>query len=1270
MIRFRAIRLKLIFSFFVAFIMLNFIETGAKAATTTDSYYFLFNGNKITNGTEAELTRDITTLSVTTSEGFDSASTVTWESDEKGVVKLEDDPAPGTDSVNVLRMGPGYSTIIATIKTPTGSHKISFVIKVKLEIDEAETNTVLATTTGTRIMTMDTIGQEEKVFLKYVDYTTSSGSVTGSAIDASAVIFTSDNNGVVTVDSTGKVKAIGAGTAKITATSATMSSQNKIMSDTITVVVLPTYTLTFATTGSAITYTSIKKDTDTGGFIRQVPSSFVLESNATDATNLVWEVYDSKGNKIKEGTSALMTYTISEESGNVVFTGVKAGTYEIYAMGSDQFNRKTNLIPYAYMKLEVPINLNDANIVMTVGDTYSILDNSNIPYANVFSAYTNEDEKGGDGTNIATVEKSTYTITAMKKGKVTITLTYNPGLGLFDNYTIVPNKVINVTVIDGISLSTTYATIYTKGTLKLDALTTDNTSPIEWSSSDTKIATVASGVVTGVKEGTVTITAKQTVDGVIKKATCTILVQQSVSTIVLDPKNVTLAINAYQTIHATITPSLNGVTLTWKSSNEDIVKVVENSALTATIQAVAGGTAVISAINQDNVVVGYCSVSVRQPVTSIVLSESAATVSLNSKTLQIRASVYPEVAMNKKVNWTSSDTSKATVDANGLVTFKSSGTVSIIATSDDSPAVKSICNLNIQVPVVSVALDEATKILYVGQSARLTYSLLPANASTNTVIWTSTNPSAVTVDNTGKVTAKSVGTSVIILKTIDGAYTVYCTITVKQVASGVKFDVSELKLKVGEYYYIKVTLTPKGSTDNDLVWESSDTKVATVDDNGKVIGKAAGSAIIMARTEAGGIAYCKVNVTQPVQSLLLNFTEKTIYVNTKFTIEVSLTPSSATNLNVTWKSSNTKVATVSKSGEVTGIVGGTAIITCTTADGGFTSSCVVTVKESVTTIKLDYENYNLGVDKTFKLTATVTNETATNQEVMWTSSNESIATVNQKGRVTGIKKGYVTITATALDGSEVEAYCEVRVVTPVDSITISDNYVSLYVGDTEKLTVSIKPKTATFNSAKWTSSDNSVAIVDDDGVVTALKAGTATITAETLDNSGKKVICAVAVYDRVPATGITLQDKRVTMVPGEERVVEVVLIPSASTDSMTWSSDNPSIAKVNKKTGKITAVSTGTAYISIMTDSGKTASIELTVIGLNITSIVLEQYTNFSTRLVVEGATSPVTWSIDNNYVAQVTNGNVSSRGVGTATITAMVNGRKLKCKIKVIKIQ
>ena len=1032
--------------------------------------------------------------------------------------------------------------------------------------------------------------------------------------------------------------------------------------------------MTFAVSpGTPHTYTSVGDNTganaitDAGGVVYQVPSSFVINSEAEYGTNLTWVIYDTESNpkkKLAEGTSNKMTYTISKISGNISFSGVKAGTYEIYAFANEKYNEDTHA-PYAYMKVIVPIDLNDTNLVMSVGDTYNILENSNLPYIGVFSSF----DFAEGNANIASMNFTNYTITAKKKGMVSLTLTYDTGLGLFDSSLVIPDKTINITVIDGIALSTTFATIYTKSTILLDALVSDNTSTVQWTSSDPGIATVAEGLVTGIKSGTVTITAKQTVDGVVKKATCTIVVQQSVTSIIVDPAEITLAIKAYKTLHATITPSnLSGVTLKWKSSNDKIVTVVETNAMTATIQGVSGGHAVISAINQDNVVVGYCAVSVQQPVTSIVLTETAVTVSLNTKNLQLRASVYPENALNQTVNWSSTDVTKATVNQNGLVTFKSSGTVSIIATSDDNPTVTAICNLNIQVPVVSVALDELAKTMYVGQSARLTYTILPTNASTNAVSWTSTNPSAVTVDNTGKVTAKSVGSSVIILKTIDGGYSVYCTIIVKQVATTVKFDVSELNLKTGEYYYIKTTLTPKNSTDNGLVWESSDTKVATVDSDGKVVAKKAGEVIVMARTEAGGIAYCKVNVTQPVQSLLLNFSEKTIYVKTKFTLEVSITPSSATNLNVTWKSSNEKVATVTKSGEVTGLIGGTAIITCATADGGFTSSCVLTVRETVTTIKLDFDTYNLGVEKTFKLTATVSTETATNQDVIWSSSNDKIATVNQKGKVTGISNGYVSITAMALDGSEVETSCEVRVVTPVESITISDNYISLYIGDSETLKATISPKNATIRTVMWTSSDPSVAIVDDDGVVTALKAGEAKISAETLDNSGKKQICYVVVNDRVPSTGITLQDKKVTMVPGEERIVEIVLIPSVSTDSVTWSSDNPSIAKVDKKTGKITALATGKAYISVMTDSGKTASIEVTVIGLSTTSIVIEEYTNYGT-LVVEGATTPVRWSIDNTLVAVVNNGAVSSRGMGTATITATVNGRRLTCKIKVVKI-
>jgi uncharacterized protein YjdB len=723
-------------------------------------------------------------------------------------------------------------------------------------------------------------------------------------------------------------------------------------------------------------------------------------------------------------------------------------------------------------------------------------------------------------------------------------------------------------------------------------------------------------------------------------------------------------------LHATITPSnLVNVKLQWKSSDESVVTVVESSALTATIQGVSGGHAVISAINQDNVVVGYCHVSVQQPVTAITLSETNITIDLKTTRLQLRAMVEPDNALNKTVIWSSTDTSIATVDQNGLVSIKKAGKTSIIATSEDTPSVTAVCNIIVNVPVASVALDETTKTMYVGQSSRLTYVMLPVNASNNTVTWLSTNTNVATVDKTGLVVAKNVGSTVIILKTLENGQSVYCNITVKRVATGIKLDASTLNLKAGEDHILKPTLTPADSTDTAIVWESSDTKIATVDDDGKVVAKAAGSTIIMARLESGATAYCKVNVTLPVKGLLLNFSDKSIYVGEKFKLKVSVTPSSATELGVTWKSSNTNIATINADGEITGLAGGTVVITCTTKDGGYSATCVVNVLEAVSSIALNYQTYYLGVDKTVFLVATVTTPTASNKDVYWSTSNPDIATVNQKGKVTGRKLGNVTITATSLDGTEVEASCEIQVVNPVESVSLNKTTISLLVGQTKKLKATVAPNNATIKTPKWTSSDPSVAIVDEDGEVIAIKAGSTTITSEAGDNSGKKALCYVTVYDRVASTGITLQDKTIVMLPGEEKIVQMVLIPSASTDDTTWSSDNSAVARVNKDTGKITARATGVAYITVMTDSGKTAQVEVIVIGLNITEITIEEYTNFGTQLQVEGATSRVTWSIDNPLVAVVTNGNVSSRGKGKATITAFVGGRRLTCRLTVVKI-
>ena len=233
--------LKLLFSFFFAFLILNFMESSAKATTVTDSYYFVMNGTNYTpsstTASEAELKTEDTFLYVTSTGIWDTGITVTWISSETGVVTLED-TSYGSNYKKVVRQGPGYSTITAIIKNGANTRTISFVIKVSLAVDLALTETVKATTTGNRVMVLDTVGQSKQIYLKYVDYTSVTGSaISGSAISTSAVSFESDNLGVATIDSSGKVTAIGSGSATITITSDTMSAADKNLAVTLTIVV-------------------------------------------------------------------------------------------------------------------------------------------------------------------------------------------------------------------------------------------------------------------------------------------------------------------------------------------------------------------------------------------------------------------------------------------------------------------------------------------------------------------------------------------------------------------------------------------------------------------------------------------------------------------------------------------------------------------------------------------------------------------------------------------------------------------------------------------------------------------------------------------------------------------------------------------------------------------------------------------------------------------------------------------------------------------------
>ncbi len=251
-----------------------------------------------------------------------------------------------------------------------------------------------------------------------------------------------------------------------------------------------------------------------------------------------------------------------------------------------------------------------------------------------------------------------------------------------------------------------------------------------------------------------------------------------------------------------------------------------------------------------------------------------------------------------------------------------------------------------------------------------------------------------------------------------------------------------------------------------------------------------------------------------------------------FQLTALVMPQNATNKAVSWGSSVPAVATVSNNGLVSAVAPGTASITVTAADGGKTISCTVTVTEKtppvpavipVESIGINLSTITINVGNMGQLTATVLPNNATNKNIIWTSSNPSVATVNA-GTVSGISAGVAAITATTEDGAKT-ASCIVTVTEPtpppadfisVESISVSASTLSLTVGDAHQLTATVLPDNATNKNIIWTSSNPSVATVNA-GTVSGISAGVAVITATTEDGA-KTASCIVTVTEPTPPT--------------------------------------------------------------------------------------------------------------------------------------------------------
>ena len=334
--------------------------------------------------------------------------------------------------------------------------------------------------------------------------------------------------------------------------------------------------------------------------------------------------------------------------------------------------------------------------------------------------------------------------------------------------------------------------------------------------------------------------------------------------------------------------------------------------------------------------------------------------------------------------------------------------------------------------------------------------------------------------------------------------------------------------------------------------------------------------------------------SQLVNSITLSGTA-TLEVDGTTTLIVNVSPEEAANKEVTWSSSDTGVATIdSSTGFITAVAPGDVTITATAKDGSNVSGSH-TIKVSapnvaVTSVALGKTSLELAVDGTYTLTATVKPANASNTAVTWSSSDETIAKVDSTGKVTAVKAGNATITATANSDTNIKASCTVTVSTAnvaVTSVTLDKTSLDLAVNGTYTLTATVAPANASNKAVSWVSSNESIAKVEGEGKVTALKDGTATITVTAKDGSGKTASCKVTVSN---VSAITLDKTSMELAVNGTHTLVATTTPAGA--AVTWTSSDATVAKVEG--GKVTALKDGTATITAKAGE-KTATCKVTV---------------------------------------------------------------------------
>ena len=561
---------------------------------------------------------------------------------------------------------------------------------------------------------------------------------------------------------------------------------------------------------------------------------------------------------------------------------------------------------------------------------------------------------------------------------------------------------------------------------------------------------------------------------------------------------------------------LGSATVSWSSSHPAVATVSSQGLVTA----VTNGTATITA--RSGSASATAAVTVMQSAGRIVLEPSTATLMSLGETVQLVASVQDENGQpvsGAVVTWQSSDEAVATVSSQGLVTSVSNGTATITASSGNA---SSTATITVMQSAGRIVLEPSSATLVsLGETVQLTASVLDENGQAvddAAVTWQSSDEDVAMVSSQGLVTAVTNGTATITARS--GSASATAMVTVMQSAGRIVVEPSSATLmSLGETVQLVASVLDdngRAVEDAAITWQSSDEAVATVSSQGLVTAVTNGTATITARSgSASSTAAVTVMqsagriVIEPSSATLMSLGE-TVQLTASVLDDNGQPVSGAV---VSWQSSDEAVATVSSQGLVTADSNGTATITA--RSGSASATAAVTVMQSAGRIVFEPSTATLmSLGETVQLSASVfdaNGQAVEDAAISWSSSDEGVATVSAQGLVTAVSNGTATITARSGSAS---AMATVTVMQSAGRIVVEPSSATLMsLGATVQLVASVlddNGRAVEDAAITWQSSDEGVATVSSQGLVTAVSNGTATIKAR---SGGELATATVTVMD-------------------------------------------------------------------------------------------------------------------------------------------------------------